>query len=52
MKGALITTRNQLPAFKVYVKGVQIGELVGADEAQLIVSRFFRDRARNLTLVS
>ncbi|KAG9313868.1 thioredoxin-like protein [Chiua virens] len=25
-----------LPAFKVYVKGVQIGELVGADQTQLI----------------
>ncbi|KAF8844204.1 thioredoxin [Paxillus ammoniavirescens] len=27
---------RNLPAFKVYVKGVQIGELVGADQAQLI----------------
>lgn len=49
MKGVLMMMRDQLPAFKVYVKGVQIGELVGADEAQLIVSRSFKDHARNLT---
>lgn len=47
--GVLTTTRDQLPAYKVYVKGVQIGELVGADQAQLIVSRFFGDREPNLT---
>lgn len=41
----LTMTRDQLPAFKVYVKGVQIGELVGADQAQLIVSRLLRDQA-------
>ncbi|KAH0837836.1 thioredoxin-like protein [Lanmaoa asiatica] len=40
---------RNLPAFKVYVKGVEIGELVGADQAQLVVSRFFRDHAYNLT---
>ena len=40
MKRLLTTTRDQLPAFKVYVKGVQIGELVGADQAQLVVSRY------------
>ncbi|KAG8219304.1 thioredoxin-like protein [Butyriboletus roseoflavus] len=49
MKGVLTTRRDQLPAFKVYVKGVQIGELVGADQTQLTVSRFFKDDARNLT---
>lgn len=49
MKGVLTTTRDQLPAFKVYVKGVQIGELVGADQVQLTVSGFFKDDARNLT---
>ncbi|KAF9236854.1 thioredoxin [Melanogaster broomeanus] len=27
---------RNLPAFKVYIKGVQIGELVGADQAALI----------------
>ncbi|KAF9225231.1 thioredoxin [Gyrodon lividus] len=43
---------RSLPAFKVYVKGVQIGELVGADQAQLIVSRFARDHEYKLKLVS
>lgn len=37
--------RDQLPAFKVYVKGVQIGELVGADKTKLNVSRSLRDHA-------
>lgn len=45
MKGVLTTARDQLPAYKVYVKGVQIGELVGAEQAKLIVRKFFRDHA-------
>ena len=45
MKGVLTTRRDQLPAYKVYVKGVQIGELVGADQAKLVVNRFFGDHA-------
>ena len=40
MKRLLTTTRDQLPVFKVYVKGVQFDELVGADEVKLVVSRY------------
>lgn len=39
MKAVLMTALDQLPAYKVYVKGVQIGELVGAEPTQLTVSR-------------
>ncbi|KAF8555119.1 thioredoxin-like protein, partial [Imleria badia] len=38
---------RNLPAYKVYVKGVEIGEQVGADPAQLSVSRFFKDTRTN-----
>lgn len=51
MKG-ILTIRDQLPAFKVYVKGVQIGELVGADQTQLIVSKFLGDHARQADSLS
>ena len=50
MKRVLTAIRDQLPAYKVYVKGVQIGEHVGADRAQLSVSRLSSDHACKLTL--
>lgn len=41
--------RDQLPAFKVFMKGVQVIEHVGADPVQLRVRIFFGDRAGELT---